>query len=280
MKYLITGGHGQLGYDLIKELKKDIKNEIYAPSVEEMDITDQAQVNKIILEYKPDYIFHCAAYTAVDKAEEDRETCYFVNVEGTKNIAMAAHEVDAKLIYISTDYVFNGEGSEPHSIDEVCAPKNLYGYTKYRGEQEVMKYVDKHLIARISWVFGINGKNFIKTMIKLAKEGKKEISVVCDQIGSPTYTVDLVKQLVDLKEEIGIYHITNEGYCSWLQLAEFVFKEIDADIEVTPVLTRDYKTNAERPLNSKLDKSKLKNKMPHWKDAVRRFIKEIKGETE
>ena len=278
MKYLITGGHGQLGYDLIKELKKDINNEICAPTIEEMDITDQEQVNKIILDYKPNYIFHCAAYTAVDKAEEDRSACYLVNVEGTRNIAIAAQKVNAKIIYISTDYVFDGEGSEPHLVDEICEPKNLYGYTKYRGEQEIMKYTDKYLITRISWVFGINGNNFIKTMIKLANEGRKEISVVCDQIGSPTYTVDLVKQLIDLKEEIGIYHITNEGYCSWLQLAEFVFKEINADIEVLPVLTKDYQTKAVRPLNSKMDKSKLKNKMPHWKDAVKRFIKEIKGE--
>lgn len=280
MRYLITGGSGQLGYDLIKELQKEKDAEIYAPNSNEMDITDQKQVSEIISNYKPNYIFHCAAYTAVDQAEEDRGLCYLVNVEGTRNIAAAAREVDAKVIYISTDYVFNGEQSEPYQTNDICEPINLYGYTKYRGEQEVMKHAKEYLIARISWVFGVNGKNFIKTMIKLAKEGKKEISVVCDQIGSPTYTVDLVKQLVDLKEEIGIYHITNEGYCSWLQLAQYVFQEIDADIEVIPVLTRDYKTKATRPLNSKLDKSKLKNKMPHWKDAVKRFIKEIKGETE
>lgn len=280
MKYLVTGGNGQLGYDLIKELKKEKDADVYAPTSKEMDITNQEQVNKIILDYKPNYIFHCAAYTAVDQAEEDRGMCYLVNVEGTRNIAAAAHEVNAKVIYISTDYVFNGEQSEPYQTDEICEPINLYGYTKYRGEQEVMKYAKDYLIARISWVFGINGKNFIKTMIKLAKEGKKEISVVCDQIGSPTYTVDLVKQLVDLKEEIGIYHITNEGYCSWLQLAQYVFQELDIDIEVSPVLTRDYKTKALRPLNSKLDKSKLKNKMPHWKDAVKRFLEELRREKE
>lgn len=278
MKYLITGGSGQLGYDLIKELKKDSQNEIYAPSSLEMNILDKDKVEEIILNFKPDYIFHCAAYTAVDNANIECDKCYNINVLGTANIAHAAKQIDAKVIYISTDYVFNGQKKGEYYPDDKCEPINVYGYTKYLGEQEIINQLHNHLIARISWTFGINGKNFIKTMLKLAENGKQEISVVCDQIGSPSYTIDIVKVLVELKEEIGIYHITNEGYCSWYELAKFVFSESGYDIEVCPITSEEYTAKTKRPLNSRLNKDKIKNKLPHWQDGVKRFLKELKGE--
>lgn len=278
MKYFITGGQGQLGYDLIKELQKEENANIYAPSIEELDITNQQLVEDVITLYNPDYIFHCAAYTAVDAAEDNPELCNKVNIEGTKYIAQAAKKVNAKIIYISTDYVFDGTKKEPYETEDECNPINVYGNSKYQGEKEIVRNANDFLITRISWVFGINGNNFIKTMLRLVKEGKTEINIVSDQIGSPTYTVDLAKALVELKDEMGIYHITNEDYCSWAELAKYVFDINGINVEINPVLTQDYKTKALRPLNSRLSKEKLKNKLPHWKDAVARFCEELKGE--
>lgn len=269
---------GQLGYDLIKELKKDINNEVYAPTSAEMNILDKDRVEEIITTLNPDYIFHCAAYTAVDTAEEECDKCYNINVLGTANIVAAAKQTNAKVIYISTDYVFDGQKEGEYYPEDECKPINVYGYTKYQGEREVINQLHNYLIARISWTFGINGKNFIKTMLRLAENGRKEISVVCDQIGSPSYTVDIVKALVELKEEIGIYHITNEDFCSWYELAKFIFAESGYAIEVHPIISKEYNAKAKRPLNSKLNKGKIKNKLPHWKDGVKRFLKELKGE--
>ena len=215
MKYFITGGVGQLGYDLIKELKKRKQDDYLAPTIEELDITDLEALRKVVKDYNPDVIYHLAAYTAVDKAEENKDLCYQINVVGTENIVSVAKEVKAKVIYISTDYIFQGNKDGIYEVLDEANPINYYGYTKFLGEEEVKKLKD-FLIVRISWVFGLNGNNFIKTMLRLASENK-EISVVSDQVGSPTYTKDLARLLVDMviENKSGIFHATNEGYCSW-----------------------------------------------------------------
>lgn len=280
MKYLITGGTGQLGYDIIKELINRNEKDYLAPSSKEMDITNQKQVENIILNYKPDIIFHCAAYTAVDKAEEDKENCYNINVNGTKNIVSVAEKINAKVVYISTDYVFDGTKEGIYEIDDKTNPINYYGYTKLMGE-EVVKKLKDYLIVRISWVFGINGKNFIKTMLSLA-DTKDEISVVSDQIGSPTYTEDLSKLLLDMIKENkqGLYFATNEEYCSWYEFAKYIFEINNKNIKVNKILTKDYKTLAKRPLNSMLSKNKIDEenlqRLPSWKDATSRFCKILK----
>lgn len=282
MKYLITGASGQLGYDIINELKKRNELDYYAPTSEEMDITNKDIVNEIIMKYNPDVIFHCAAYTAVDKAEENKEICYDVNVNGTKNIVDAAKECGAKVVYISTDYVFDGSKEGIYLPEDKTNPVNYYGYTKLCGEEEV-KSLEDYLIVRISWVFGINGNNFIKTMLRLA-ETKKELSVVSDQIGSPTYTEDLSKLLVDLvhNNKKGIFHATNEGYCSWNEFAKYIFEVTESDVIVNDILTKDYKTLAARPLNSMMSKDKLDEegigRLPTWQDATKRFCKLLKKE--
>jgi len=282
MRFLITGINGQLGYDVNLELLKRGFSDILAPTRDEMDITNEEEVERIIIGYKPNIIFHCAAYTAVDKAEEDKELCYDVNVNGAKYVAKYANIVGARVIYISTDYVFDGTKDGVYiEEDEVC-PINYYGKTKYLGEEEI-KLCSDYLIARISWVFGINGKNFVKTMLKLS-ETKSELSVVADQVGSPTYTVDLAKLLVEisLTTKQGIYHITNEEYCSWYEFAKYIFEVNNIDIKVNKVNTSEYKTIARRPINSKLSKDKLVNdgfnRLPSWKDAVKRYSKVLKKE--
>lgn len=282
MKFFITGGNGQLGYDVKRELQDRGYTDILAPTREELDITNEDAVKKMIREYRPSVIFHCAAYTAVDKAEEEKEACYQVNVLGTKYLTEAAKEVGAKIIYISTDYVFDGTKEGIYQIEDKTSPINYYGETKYLGENFVLKY-DNHIIVRISWVFGIHGKNFIKTMLNLANT-HKELNVVCDQIGSPTYTKDLAGLLVNmfLSNVKGLYHATNEGYCSWYEFAEFIFKESRKKVHVHPILTKDYKTIAKRPLNSKLSKESLDDigmkRLPEWQDAVLRYLKELKEE--
>ena len=282
MKYLITGGTGQLGYDIIKELINRNEKDYLAPSSKKMDITNQKQVEKIILNYKPDIIFHCAAYTAVDKAEEDKENCYNVNVNGTKNIVVVAKRINAKVVYISTDYVFDGTKKTEYETEDITNPINYYGYTKLLGEKEVQQLND-YLIVRISWVFGENGKNFVKTMLNLA-ETKTELSIVSDQIGSPTYTKDLSKLLLDMIEnnKKGLFFATNEDFCSWYEFAEYIFKINNINIKLNKVLTKDYKTLAKRPLNSKLSKNKLDEegltRLPSWQDAASRFCKVLMKE--
>ena len=259
-----------------------MKGIILAPTRVDLDITNEDAVKKMIREYRPSVIFHCAAYTAVDKAEEEQEKCYQVNVLGTKYLTEAAKEMDAKIIYISTDYVFDGTKEGLYQVEDKVNPVNYYGKTKYLGENFVCAY-DNHIIVRISWVFGINGKNFIRTMLNLA-ESHKELNVVCDQIGSPTYTKDLAGLLVNmfLSNVKGLYHVTNEGYCSWYEFAEFIFKESRKKVKVHPILTKDYKTIAKRPLNSKLSKESLDDigmkRLPEWQDAVKRYICELKKE--
>lgn len=282
MKFFITGVNGQLGYDVKRELLERGYTDILAPTRVDLDITNEDAVKKMIREYRPSVIFHCAAYTAVDKAEEEQEKCYQVNVLGTKYLTEAAKEMDAKIIYISTDYVFDGTKEGLYQIEDKVNPVNYYGKTKYLGENFIREY-DNHIIVRISWVFGINGKNFIRTMLNLA-ESHKELNVVCDQIGSPTYTKDLAGLLVNmfLSNVKGLYHVTNEGYCSWYEFAEFIFKESRKKVKVHPILTKDYKTIAKRPLNSKLSKESLDDigmkRLPEWQDAVKRYICELKKE--
>ena len=282
MKFFITGVNGQLGYDVKRELLERGYTDILAPTRVDLDITNEDAVKKMIREYRPSVIFHCAAYTAVDKAEEEQDKCYQVNVLGTKYLTEAAKEVGAKIIYISTDYVFDGTKEGLYQVEDKVNPVNYYGKTKYLGENFVRAY-DNHIIVRISWVFGINGKNFIRTMLNLA-ESHKELNVVCDQIGSPTYTKDLAGLLVNmfLSNVKGLYHVTNEGYCSWYEFAEFIFKEGRKKVKVHPILTKDYKTIAKRPLNSKLSKESLDDigikRLPEWQDAVKRYIRELKKE--
>ncbi len=286
MKYLITGYKGQLGYDIKRELLKRGVDEksILAVDREEMDITNKEAVFKVILDFRPDIIFHCAAYTAVDKAEDDEDNAYNINVTGTKNIVDASLEINSTVIYMSTDYVFDGTKEGYYTEEDEVNPKSVYGKTKYLGEEEVRRN-KKHFITRISWVFGINGHNFIKTMLKLS-DNHKEVNVVNDQIGSPTYTVDLAKILVDMSNttKYGTYNVTNDLYCSWAEFAKDIFAINNKDVKVNEVSTEEYLkiTNtkqAYRPRNSKLSKEKLVNMgftmLPSYKDALRRYKEEL-----
>ncbi len=291
MKYLITGGGGQLGFDVRRDLlHRDVsESDVAAPSSKELDITDARAVEKYIGIFQPNVIIHCAAYTNVDGAESDQEACRKVNIEGTRNLVRAAEKVDAKIIYISTDYVFDGESAEPYEIDAKTNPKSVYGQTKYEGEEIVREY-PKHFIVRIAWIFGINGRNFVKTMLRVAND-RDEVAVVDDQIGSPTYTVDLAKFLVDLSktEKYGIYHATNEGFCSWAEFTEEIYKNAGLDTKVKKVSTEEYielagKPQAKRPKFSKLSKDSIEQngfeRLPAWQDAVKRYIAELKKEGE
>ncbi|WP_315078303.1 dTDP-4-dehydrorhamnose reductase [uncultured Clostridium sp.] len=270
---LVTGANGQLGYDVIKELKK--RNiECIGTTRKELDITNYNEVSQYIEGLKPECVIHCAAYTAVDKAEDEEEICTKVNVYGTENIAKVCKIINAKMIYISSDYVFDGTGDKPHEIDETPNPVSVYGRSKYKGELEVKKHLEKYFIVRTSWVFGANGNNFVKTMLKLGKE-KESLNVVCDQIGSPTYTADLAVLLCDMavSEKYGIYHATNQGFCSWAEFAEEIMKLANLKCKINYILTSEYKTKAIRPLNSRLSRKSLLdngfNELPSWKDALR-----------
>ena len=278
---LVTGVNGQLGYDVIKELNK--RNiEYLGIDREELDITDSNAVNKYIVKLKPECVIHCAAYTAVDKAEDEEEICTKVNVYGTENIAKACKEIDAKMIYISTDYVFDGLGDKPFEVDGNINPLSVYGKTKYEGELKVREILDKHFIVRISWVFGLNGNNFIKTMLRLGAE-KESLNVVCDQIGSPTYTADLAPILCDMAttEKYGVYHATSEGICSWAEFTTEIMKKAGLNCKINPIPTSEYPTKAVRPFNSRLSKKSLVDGgfdlLPRWEDALERYLIEIRG---
>ncbi len=281
MKVLVTGVKGQLGHDVMNELAKR-GYEGVGVDVDEMDITDEAAVRRVMEEVRPDKMVHCAAWTAVDAAEDQVEMCRKVNTLGTENIAKMCGELDIPMIYLSTDYVFDGEGTRPWEPDDpVVKPLNVYGQTKYEGELAVEKYTDKYYIVRIAWVFGVNGKNFIKTMLNLGKT-HDTLTVVDDQIGTPTYTYDLAKLLVDMleKEEYGKYHATNEGgYISWCDFAKEIFRQAGMDVKVTPVSSDQYPAKAKRPSNSRMEKNKLTQhgfeRLPSWQDALSRYLKEI-----
>ena len=280
MKVLVTGVKGQLGYDVVKECEKR-GIEAIGVDVEEMDITDAAACERVITEAKADAVIHCAAYTAVDAAEDNEDLCRKVNAEGTRNIAEVCRKLDIKMMYFSTDYVFNGQGERPWEPDDPREPLNVYGQTKYEGELAVQELLEKYFIVRIAWVFGVNGKNFIKTMLRLGKE-RGAVSVVDDQIGSPTYTYDLARLVVDMiqTDRYGIYHATNEGLCSWYEFACQIFKAAGMNqVKVTPVDSTAFPAKAKRPHNSRMDKSKLAEygfePLPSWKDALERYLKEI-----
>lgn len=276
MKYLVTGVKGQLGYDVCRELKER-GYEYLGIDKDEMDITNKAEVEKVIKEYHPDIVVHCAAYTAVDAAEDNKELCMKINVDGTRNIAEVCKEIDATMFYISTDYVFEGTGQKAWEVDDEKKPCNVYGESKYLGELEVQKLLEKYFIVRISWVFGVNGNNFIKTMLRLA-ETHDEINVVNDQIGSPTSTYDLSKLLVDMSEtdKYGVYHATNEGYCSWYEFTCEIFKLTGKNVKVNGIPTSEYPTRAVRPLNSRMSKKELDengfNRMIDWKQSVKYYL--------
>ncbi|MCH5340351.1 MAG: dTDP-4-dehydrorhamnose reductase [Acetatifactor sp.] len=282
MKIFVTGVKGQLGHDVVKELERR-GIEAIGVDIDEMDITDADSVNRVIRQTAPDAVIHCAAYTAVDAAEENEALCRKVNAEGPRNIARVCKDLDIKMVQISTDYVFDGQGERPWEPDDACRPKSVYGRTKYEGELAVVEQLEKYFIVRIAWVFGINGKNFVKTMLNLAKN-HDTIRVVNDQFGSPTYTYDLAKLLVDmvLTEKYGIYHATNEGICSWYEYACAIFEEAGVNVIVVPVTTQEYGAKANRPANSRMSKEKLTengfDRLPDWRDALRRYIKELEKE--
>ncbi|SFO61378.1 dTDP-4-dehydrorhamnose reductase [Acidaminococcus fermentans] len=300
MKTLVTGVNGQLGHDVMLELQKRGYEAVGCGSSPEyrgmadavaklpyvsLDITDDAAVDRVLQEIKPDCVCHCAAWTAVDAAEEpeNKDKVFAVNMDGTRNLARACQALDAKVMYISTDYVFNGQGTEPWKADsQEFAPLNVYGKSKLYGELAVKELLTKYFIVRIAWVFGLNGNNFVKTMLKVGKT-YDTLRVVNDQIGTPTYTADLARLLVDMleTEKYGTYHATNEGgYISWYDFATEIFRQAGYSTKVIPVTTEEYGlSKARRPFNSRLDKNKLKEQgfqpLPDWRDAVRRYLEEL-----
>lgn len=279
MRILVTGASGQLGYDVERELERR-GIEHLGTSSRELDITDREAVERLMAAYRPDAAIHCAAYTKVDLAEDEPERCWAVNADGTRNLAAACREIGAKLLYISTDYVFPGTGEQLRRTDDPVSPVNTYGRSKLAGELAVQSLLEKYFIVRISWVFGKNGNNFVKTMLRLA-ETKAELSVVCDQIGSPTYTADLAPLLCDMvqTERYGVYHATNEGTCAWSEFAEAIFELAGRQVVVHPIPTSAYPTRAARPLNSRMSKECLHSngfqELPEWKNALARYLKEI-----
>ena len=283
MRVLVTGAKGQLGSDLLCELSNRNIDAI-GIDIDDLDITDtkatKEVIEKINADKKLDAIIHCAAYTAVDAAQDNEALVTKINADGTKNIAEVAKALDLSMMYISTDYVFDGEGERPWEPDDQRAPLNIYGMAKYKGELYVEELLEKYFIVRISWVFGLHGNNFIKTMLRLGKE-RGAVSVVNDQIGSPTYTPDLSRLLADmiLTDKYGRYHATNEGLCSWYEFACEIFKQAKLDVKVTPVSSDAFPVKAKRPHNSRMDKSKLTENgfelLPGWQDALSRYLSEL-----
>ena len=286
MRVLVTGVKGQLGHDVMEELAKRGYEGI-GVDVEEMDITDPEKVEQVITESNVDAVVHCAAWTAVDAAEEKEELCRKINAGGTENIAKVCEKLDIKMMYFSTDYVFNGNGTRPWEPDDPYDPLDVYGKTKAEGEEAVIAHVKKYFILRIAWVFGINGHNFVKTMLNLAKTHDK-LTVINDQIGTPTYTYDLARLVVDmiLTDKYGKYHVTNEGgYISWYDFTRAIFEEAGiTNVTVTPVTSEEYGAAAKRPYNSRMDRSKLVKEgftpLPDWRDALKRYIEVLKSTQE
>lgn len=277
MKVLVTGANGQLGYDVIKELQKQ-NIECFGATRKDFDIIDFKATENFIIKYMPDVVIHCAAYTAVDKAEDEPDLCYKVNTSATESIAEICKKINAKMLYISTDYVFDGAKEGFYEVEDKPNPINVYGKTKLLGEEAVQKILDKYFIVRISWVFGEHGNNFVKIMLRLGAE-RKELNVVADQHGSPTYTADLAPLLVEMikTEKYGIYHATNEDVCSWAEFAEEIFKIAKMDVKVNRITTSEYPTKAKRPLNSKLNKMCLVEGdfylLEKWTQAIAKFLR-------
>jgi len=280
MKVLVTGASGQLGQDVVLLLNES-GHEVRGCGRGELDIDDQQQCNKVIDEYQPEVIIHCAAYTAVDAAEEDADGAYRVNAFGTRNIAVAAEKVGAKLVYISTDYVFDGQADRPYREYDNTAPQTVYGESKRVGELLTQTLSSKYFIVRTSWVYGQYGSNFVKTMLKLGVD-KDSLSVVHDQIGSPTYTVDLARFLLQLiqTEKYGIYHASNSGYCSWHEFAQAIFELADLQVQVLPVTTEQFPRPAKRPAYSVMEHTAIRanhfDDLPHWRDGLERFLAQVK----
>ena len=279
MKILVTGVNGQLGHDVVEEL---LKNGIEAIPCdkEEFDLTDKNETEDFILNKKPDGVIHCAAYTAVDKAEDEEEICRKINAAGSLYIAQCCEKIGAKMIYVSTDYVFGGDGEEPYEVDGEKNPQNIYGRTKLEGEKNALENCSRAFVVRTSWVYGINGNNFVKTMRRLA-ETRDELSVVADQIGSPTYTRDLAVLLVQMiqSEKYGVYHATNEGFMSWAEFAESIMEKSGLSVKINHIPTSEYPVKAKRPLNSRLSKRCLTDNgfslLPSQDDALIRYIEEL-----
>ena len=279
MKVFVTGASGQLGYDVCLELeRRGIAHK--GVSSKELDIRDGAAVKRELEEYNPDVVVHCAAYTKVDRAEDEPELCAAINAEGTRNIAEVCAQIRAKLLYISTDYVFPGTGERFYEPDDPTGPLSVYGRTKLEGEMAVKELLKRYYIVRISWVFGLNGNNFVKTMLRLS-ETNDTVRVVADQVGSPTYTADLAPLLCDMieTEKYGTYHATNEGVCSWADFAEEIFRQGGKKTKVEHISTAEYPPRAVRPLNSRMSKEKLIqqgfNPLPDWREAAARYINEL-----
>lgn len=277
MKVLVTGVNGQLGHDVLHcLLERGI--EAVGAGRAEFDITDFEAARRFIIENKADAVIHCSAYTAVDKAEDEKDLCFLVNAEATRNIAGICKELDIKMLYISTDYVFSGKGDHYYETDHKAEPLGVYGASKLQGEAAVQELLQKYFIVRISWVFGSNGNNFVKTMLRLGKE-KQELNVVKDQFGSPTYTKDLAELLCDMivSEKYGVYHATNEGICSWSEFAEEIMRCSGLSTKVNGILSQEYPTRAARPKNSRLSKASLDRngftRLPDWKDALERYLR-------
>lgn len=280
MRILVTGARGQLGTDLMNELEKQGLEGV-GVDIAEMDITDAKACMDVICGANVDAVIHCAAYTAVDAAEDNVELCRKINGEGTRNVALACKAADVKMMYISTDYVFDGKGTRPWEPDDHRDPLNVYGQTKYEGELAIEELLDRYFTVRIAWVFGVAGNNFIKTMLRLGRE-RGAVSVVDDQVGSPTYTYDLARLLVDMiqTDHYGRYHATNEGMCSWYEFAVEIFRQAGMDqVTVTPVSSTEFAAKAVRPENSRMSKEKLSDngftRLPSWQDALSRFLQVI-----
>ena len=277
MKIIVTGVKGQLGYDVVRELKSRHYNDVV--DIDDLDITNKKAVELFFASNNPDAIIHCAAYTDVDKAEDNKELCFGVNIYGTKNLVQQAIKYNSKFIYISTDYVFDGKKDSAYEVSDETNPLSIYGLSKLLGEIET-RNVKKPFIIRTSWVFGKNSNNFVKTMLSLGNE-KEEINVISDQIGSPTYTYDLSRLLVDMigSDQYGTYHATNEGECSWYEFTKEMFKIANIKSKVNPIHSFEYPTRAKRPMNSRMSKRALDthkfNRLPSWKDALQRYLNEI-----
>ena len=279
MRVLVTGVKGQLGYDVCKRLDA-LQIENRGVDIEDIDLTRREQVDVYLDENRPNVVVHCAAYTAVDAAESNEALCMAINAEGTRNVACACERLHAKIVYPSTDYVFDGSGTTPFETDSRTAPQNVYGRSKLTGELAIAELTERYFIVRISWVFGVNGKNFVKTMLRLGAE-KESVSVVSDQVGSPTYTEDLAVLLCDMlqTERYGVYHATNEGVCSWSEFAQSIMQIAQLPCRIAPVSSTDYPTAAKRPLNSRMSKRSLDeagfSRLPNWEDALERYLNEL-----
>lgn len=281
MKILVTGITGQLGHDVMAELAAR-GHEAVGATRQDMPLTDFPALRAHLMRVRPDAVIHCAAYTAVDRAEEEKTACMIVNGGATREIAAACRALGAKLLYLSTDYVFPGTGDGFYEPDDEKGPQNAYGLSKLAGEEAIEELLTRYFIVRISWVFGVNGKNFVKTMLRLA-ETHDALTVVDDQVGSPTYTRDLARLLVDMveSERYGVYHATNEGVCSWAEFAREIFRQAGKDTTVAPVPSSAYPTPAKRPKNSRLSKACLDAAgfchLPPWQDALARYLEELKA---